>query len=153
MAIESGKALVVVVNKADLLTVEEREEKEREVRIQLRFCTYCPILFTSAKTRIGLPKLFPLLESVARNRSRRIPTKELLRWFETVSPKAPGSVSKSKFVIQAKDVPPTFVLFCKRPSAIRTSDLRFLENNMRATFAFEGTPIRWTTKGEEKDGE
>lgn len=153
MAIDAGKGLVVVVNKADLLSVEEREEKEREVRIQLRFCTYCPILFTSAKTRIGLPKLFPLLESVARNRARRIPTKELLRWFETVAQKAPGTVAKSKYVTQAKDVPPTFVLFCKRPSAIRTSDLRFLENALRATFAFEGTPVRWVTKGEGKDDE
>lgn len=151
MAIESGKGLVILVNKADKLTIEERAEKESEVRIQLRFCMYAPILFTSAKTRIGLPKLFPLLESVARNRMRRIPTKELLRWFENLTQKAPGSVSKSKFVTQAKDVPPTFVLFLKKPSAIRTSDLRFLENSLRATFAFEGTPIRWTTKGTAKD--
>jgi GTP-binding protein len=112
---------------------------------------YAPILFTSAKTRVGLPKLFPLLDSVARNRVRRIPTKELLRWFENVAPKAPGSVSRSKFVIQAKDVPPTFVLFHKKPSAIRESDLRYLENNLRATFAFEGTPVRWTTKGEKDE--
>lgn len=153
MAIEAGKGFVIVVNKADLLTVEEREEKEQEVRVQLRFCQYSPVLFTSAKTRIGLPKLFPLLESVARNRLRRIPTKELLRWFENLVQKAPGTIAKSKYVTQAKDVPPTFVLFCKRPSAIRTSDLRFLENNLRATFAFEGTPVRWVTKGEEKDDE
>ncbi len=153
MAIEAGKALVILVNKADLLTVEERVEKEAEIRIQLRFCLYAPILFVSATTRVGLPKMFPLLESVARNRMRRIPTKELLRWFETLTQKSPGSIYKSKFVIQAKDVPPTFVLFCKRPSDIRESDLRFLENNMRATFAFEGTPIRWTTKGEKKDDE
>lgn len=151
MAVDAGKGLVILANKADKLTVEEREEKEREMRIQLRFCDYAPILFVSAKTRIGLPKMFPLFESVARNRLRRIPTKELLRWFENVTPKAPGVVSRSKFVIQAKDVPPTFVLFCKRPSAIRTSDLRFLENSMRSTFAFDGTPIRWKTKGEEKD--
>lgn len=152
MAIEAGKGLIILVNKADLLTVEERVEKEAEIRIQLRFCMYAPILFVSAKTRSGLPKLFPLIESVARNRVRRIPTKELLRWFENVMQKAPGVVAKSKFVTQAKDVPPTFVLFCKRPSSIRESDLRFLENNLRGTFAFDGTPVRWTTKGEEKDG-
>ncbi len=150
-AIEAGKGFVILVNKADKLSVEERLEKESEIRIQLRFCMYAPILFTSAKTRIGLPKLFPLLESVARNRLRRIPTKELLRWFENVSPRAPGSVSKCKFVTQAKDLPPTFVLFSKKPSAIRDSDLRYLENNLRSNFAFEGTPIRWTTKGTEKD--
>ncbi len=151
MAIDAGKGLVILANKADLLSLEEREEKEHETRIQLRFCMYAPVLFASAKTRVGLLKLFPLLESVARNRSRRIPTKELLRWFENVSHKAPGMVSRCKFVTQAKDLPPTFVLFSKKPSAIRESDLRFLENSMRATFAFEGTPIRWKTKGAEKD--
>lgn len=153
MAIEAGKGLVILVNKADLLTVEERLEREEEIRIQLRFCLYAPIFFTSAKTRVNLPRLFPLLESVSRNRNRRIPTKELLRWFSELSQKAPGVVSRCKFVTQAKDVPPTFVLFAKRPSAIRASDLRFLENNLRATFAFEGTPMRWTTKAESKDDE
>lgn len=151
MAIDEGKGLVILANKADLLTADERGEKETETRIQLRFCAYAPILFVSAKTRVGLPKMFPLIESVVRNRNRRIPTKELLRWFETVSPKAPGTVSKCKFVIQAKDLPPTFVLFSKRPDSIRVSDLRFLENNLRATFAFEGTPVRWRTKGENDD--
>ncbi len=150
MAIEEGKGLIILANKADLLTVEERSEKETETRIQLRFCAYAPILFVSAKTRIGLPKLFPLIESVVRNRNRRIPTKELLRWFETVAPKAPGTVAKCKFVTQAKDLPPTFVVFSKRPDSIRVSDLRFLENNLRSTFAFEGTPVRWRTKGEKE---
>lgn len=151
MAIEAGKALVILVNKADLLSVEERVEKEAEIRIQLRFCLYAPILFVSATTRVGLPKIFPLLDSVARNRLRRIPTKELLRWFENLAQKSPGSIYKSKFVIQAKEVPPTFVLFCKKKSNIRESDLRFLENSMRATFAFEGTPVRWTAKVEDKE--
>lgn len=148
MAVEAGKGIVILANKADLLTNEERQEKEREMRIQLRFCDYAPILFVSAKTRTNLPKLFPLLESVARNRLRRIPTKELLRWFEETVQRAPGTIAKSKFVTQAKDIPPTFVLFCKKPAAIRTSDLRYLENSLRATFAFDGTPMRWTTKGE-----
>lgn len=153
MAIEAGKGLVILVNKADLLSVEERLEKEEEIRIQLRFCMYAPILFTSAKTRLNLPKLFLLLESVARNRARRVPTKELLRWFGELVQRAPSTIAKCKFVIQAKDVPPTFVLFCKKPSAIRESDLRFLENSLRSTFAFEGTPMRWTTKSESKDEE
>lgn len=151
MAAEAGKGIVILANKADLLTNEERHEKEREMRIQLRFCDYAPILFVSAHSRVNLPKLFPLLESVARNRLRRIPTKELLRWFEGVVQKAPGTIAKCKFLTQAKDVPPTFVLFCKKPSAIRTSDLRFLENSMRSTFAFDGSPLRWKTKGEDKE--
>ncbi len=151
MAIEAGKGLVVLVNKADLLSVEERLEKEEEIRIQLRFCAYAPILFTSATTRIGLPKLFALLDSVARNRTRRIPTKDLLRWFEEIVQHASAAIAKCKFVIQAKDIPPTFVIFSKRPGMIKETDLRFLENSMRRTFAFEGTPIHWTTKGDTND--
>lgn len=153
MAIEAGKGLIILLNKADLLTPEEREEKELETRAELRFCAYAPILFASAKTRNGLPKLFPLIDSVARNRVRRIPTKELLRWFENLIQRAPGNIASCKFVTQAKDLPPTFILFCKRPSAIRVSDLRFLENALRATFAFEGTPVVWRTKAEGRDDE
>ena len=151
MAIEAGKGLIILVNKADLLTVPERAEREEEIRVQLRFCLYAPIFFTSAKTRLNLPKLFLLLESVSRNRVRRIPTRELLRWFGELQQRAPASLSKCKFVTQAKDVPPTFVLFCRKARAILTSDLRFLENSLRETFAFEGTPVRWTKKEEERD--
>lgn len=151
MAIEAGKGLIILVNKADLLTAEEKKEKEMEVRSDLRFCAYSPLLFVSAKTRENLPKLFLALDSVAGNRIRRISTKDLLRWFQDLSSRSSVNIAKSKFVTQAKDIPPTFILFSKRPRAIKVSDLRFLENSLRQTFAFEGTPIRWITKGESEE--
>lgn len=147
MAIELGKGLVLVLNKADLLSGEQRKEKEAEMKILLPFCTFAPVLFTSAKTRDGLVKLFPLLQSVARNRLRRIPTKELLRWYESAIQRIPAAaLNRSKFITQAEEIPPTFVVFVKKPRDVQLSQLRFLENALRSTFAFEGTPIKWITK-------
>ncbi len=147
MAIEAGKGLIIVLNKSDKMEGAARKEKELETRAWLPFCSYAPLLFCSAITREGIVRMFPLIESVARNRLRRIATKELLRWYESAIVRAPShALSKSKFITQAEDVPPTFVVFLKKPKSVNVSQLRYLENNLRSTFAFEGTPIRWVTK-------
>ena len=57
------------------------------------------------------------------------------------------SLASAKHVTQAKDPPPTFVLFVKNPKVVQVSQLRYLENRLRETFGFEGTPVRWITKG------
>lgn len=146
-AIELGKGLIVVVNKGDLLTVEERTEREAEVRARLHFCRYVPIQFVSALTKVGLLKLFPLINAVVRNRTRRIPTKELIQWFETAVRRLPASaLATTKYMTQGEEIPPTFILFCKRSKDVKASQLRSIENNLRTTFAFEGTPIRWILK-------
>ena len=147
MAIEAGKGLILLINKSDMLTAEERKEKELEVRGALGYCAFAPLLFVSATNRDNLLKIFPLIESVHRNRLRRIPTKELLRWHESAVVHVPNpTIARSKFVTQGKEVPPTFVLFVRNPKKVQTSELRYLERNLRETFAFEGTPIRWITK-------
>ncbi|HVW66174.1 MAG TPA: ribosome biogenesis GTPase Der [Candidatus Peribacteraceae bacterium] len=147
LAIESGKGLMIVLNKTDKLTREEREEKETETRASLPFCKFAPLLFTSATTRENLPKLFPMIESIARNRLRRIPTKELLRWYEEAVHGIPANMlAKSKFITQAEEIPPTFVIFVRDPKKVGVSQLRYLDNRLRETFAFEGTPVKWITK-------
>lgn len=147
IAVEEGKGIIILINKADMMDKATRIEKEAEVRLAFPFCRFAPILFTSAKTRENLPKLFLLIETVARNRVRRIATKDLLRWYEDTVHKVPSRVlSKSKFITQGEDVPPTFVVFVKNPKDVDVTQLRFLENQLRDTFAFEGTPIRWITK-------
>ena len=148
IAVEDGKSLILFINKADELTSEERVENEAEVRASLPFCKFAPLLFGSAKTRDGILKLFPLIESVDRNRNRRIPARELLRWYESASQRIPAQMlAKSKFITQGEELPPTFVIFVKNPKKVSVSQLRFLENNIRQTFAFEGSPIRWILKG------
>ena len=152
LAIEEGKGIIFLLNKADLLSAAERKEKEEETRAAFRFCRFAPLLFVSATTRDGLLRLFPLIETVHRNRSRRIPTKELLRWFESVIQHLPAQeLSKSKFITQSEGLPPTFVLFVRNPKRIDVSQLRALDNALRTTFAFEGVPIRWITKNKDSD--
>lgn len=147
IAVEAGKGLILFVNKADKLTAEEKGEKETEVRASLPFCRYAQILFGSAVTRDGILRLFPLIDSIQRNRTRRIPQKELLRWYQEAITRVPSQVlGKSKFITQAEELPPTFVLFVKHAKKVDVSQLRALENNIRSTFAFDGTPIKWITK-------
>lgn len=147
MAVDEGKGIIIVLNKADLLTPEEKKEKEVEVRSSLRFCRFAPILFVSANTRDGLLKMFPLIETVQMNVHRSIPVKDLMRWYDTVIHDIPAQqLSRSKFITQADGVPPTFVIFVKNPKKVEVTQLRFLDNRMRESFSFEGAPIRWITK-------
>ena len=151
MAAGEGKGLIILSNKSDLINAEVKKEKEMEIKAVLQFCDFAPILFTSAKTRTQLPKLFTLIESVQRNRNRRITMRDIRRWFESAVQRLPSHVlAKCKFITQAEQVPPTFVFFVSNPKRVNVTHLRYLENSLRQTFAFEGTPIRLITK---QDGE
>ncbi len=147
LAVEAGKGLILLLNKIDTLKSEARTAKIAEVEQSLSFCRFAPLLPCSASTRDGLLKVFPLIAQVQRSRLRRIPTKELHRWFTDAVYGQPLRVlSKTKHVTQAEDVPPTFVLFVKNPRDIRPTELRFLENRLRSMFDFTGAPVRWITK-------
>ncbi len=152
MAVDEGKGIILIINKSDLLNAEQKKEKLREVEVALQFCAFAPRLFTSAQTKEGLLKVFPLIETVVRNRLRRIAPKDLRRWYEAAIQRVPARMlSQSKHLTQAADPPPTFVLFVNNPNKIQVSHLRYLDNNIRTTFAFEGTPIRWITKDKHRD--
>ena len=144
---DSGKGLILLLNKIDLVPTSEREAVTKEARAALAFCRFAPILAGSATTRQGLLKLFPLLETVAQNRTRRIVTQDLHRWFLDVAQGQPlGQLAQSKHITQAEELPPTFVVFVRDPKRVPVSQLRYLERRLRETFAFEGTPVRWITK-------
>ncbi len=152
MAVDEGKGLIILLNKADALTAEEKKTAVSHAKILLEFCKFAPILPCSAKTRDGLLKLFDLIEAVQGNRTRRIADKELHRWFEdSVHGQPMSALAKTKHITQASEVPPTFILFVKNPKQVQVSQLRFLDNAIRRTFAFEGTPIRWVTKGKDSE--
>jgi len=147
LTIQSGKGLLILLNKIDGLRGEDRRKKLDETSILLSFCRFTRIVPCSAKTREGLLKIFDLIELIGRNRLRRIPTRELRDWFEqTIHGRPTGEITRSKHITQASDIPPTFVLFVKQPKRVKVSELRFLENRMRETFGFEGVPLRWITK-------
>jgi GTP-binding protein len=162
---ESGRSVIVIVNKWDLVTSgqkkagretkatrireskspTDREAYEERVRYDLKFLSYAPVLFVSAATGKGTEKILPTLEEVATERRKRIPTAEMNRFlkyvdFERASVPARQQV-KIYYMTQAGVSPPTFVLFTNRKVKLHFSYQRFLENQLRKAFGFVGSPI------------
>jgi GTP-binding protein len=162
---ESGRSVIVIVNKWDLVTSgqkkagreskatriresqspTDRAEYERRVRYDLKFLSYAPVLFVSAATGKGTEQILPTLEEVASERRKRIPTAEMNRFlkyvdFERASVPARQQV-KIYYLTQAGVSPPTFVLFTNRKVKLHFSYQRFLENQLRKAFGFVGSPI------------
>jgi len=150
---ESGRSLIVVVNKWDLLTTKrsdgrppaDRNVFEQQARDVLKFLSYAPILFVSASEGMGVDKIFSTLEKVAAERRKRITTGEMNRFLKHVDFER-ASVPSSRrvrilYLTQAAVAPPTFILFTDRDVKLHFSYQRFLENQIRKSFGFLGTPI------------
>ena len=162
---ESGRSLIIVVNKWDLVLSGEKraisqsraarmqEHKrpgdraayEQRLRYALKFLNYAPLVFISAATGKGVDKIFPLLEEVASERRKRITTGEMNRFLKHVDfDRASVPVRqrvKILYLTQAAVAPPTFVLFTDRQVKLHFSYERFLENQIRRAFGFVGAPI------------
>jgi len=124
---------------------------EKMVREKLKFLSYAPIVFLSAKTGERTAKLFPLIDQIAAARKRRIPTPELNRWLKEEVDLQRGTTPKSRpvriyYITQAKAAPPTFLLFTNQKEPLHFSYERFLENQLRAKFDFTGTPVRFVQR-------
>jgi GTP-binding protein len=150
---ESGRSVVIVINKWDLVTKARKDGKppadpkiyEDQVRQHLKFLSYAPVVFVSAATGESIDKLFSTLNLVARERCKRIGTGEMNRFLSRVDFER-ASVPMSKrvkvlYMTQAAVSPPTFILFTDRAVKLHFSYQRFLENQIRANFGFVGTPI------------
>lgn len=147
LAVESGAGIIFLLNKIDMLTSEERIKLNKEIAFHFPFCRFATMIPCSAVTREGLLHIFPAIEEVAENRARRIPTAKLMTWYQRITNNAPVKhIGKANYITQAEINPPTFIVFVKDPKRVNVSDLRFLENRIRESFSFEGTPIRWITK-------
>jgi GTPase len=162
---ESGRSIVIVVNKWDLVTSgekkavsqsrtariqeskrpEDRAAYEQRLRYALKFLNYAPVLFVSAAKGKGTDKIFPTLEKVAAERRKRVTTGEMNRFLKHVDfDRASVPVRqriKILYLTQAAVAPPTFILFTDRQVKLHFSYQRFLENQIRAAFGFVGTPI------------
>jgi GTPase len=129
---------------------------EKLVRDKLKFLSYAPIVFLSAKTGERSNKLFALIDQVAAARRKRIPTPELNRWLKQDVDLQRGTTPKSRpvriyYVTQAKTAPPTFLLFTNQKQPLHFSYERFLENQLRAKFDFTGTPVRFVQRLRKRD--
>ena len=162
---ESGRSVIIIVNKWDLVSTgakaavsqskaariqesrrtTDRNLYEEQLRHSLKFLAYAPVLFISAVTGKGVEKIFPMVEQVAAERRKRIPTAEMNRFLKQVDfDRASVPVSKRVriyYMTQAATSPPTFILFTDRPVQLHFSYERFLENQIRQAFGFLGTPI------------
>ncbi|MFQ5802117.1 MAG: ribosome biogenesis GTPase Der [Candidatus Methylomirabilales bacterium] len=148
-ALEAGCALVLVVNKWDLVEKEvgAADQHLRRIRGQLRHVDYAPVLFVSALTGQRIFKIFALVERVLKERDRRIPSGELNRFMRHVleeypPPSAKGRQIQIRYATHVSRKPPTFVLFVNDPDGVSTSYERYLVNRIRRTYGFDGNPIR-----------
>jgi GTP-binding protein len=142
---EAGKAVVVVVNKWDLATDPKKRRFETNLRDKLKFLDYAPVRFISALEKKGVQQIFAAIHKVFRASQQRIPTGELNRFIEKVDWERttyPGAKRpKIRYVTQASVGPPTFVFFTAGTERFHFSFERFLVNQLRAKFDFEGTPV------------
>ena len=143
---EAGRAIVLVVNKWDQVKGKAQADFKREVREALKYLDYAPIIFISALTGAKTDSLFPLVRKVYRESRKRIATGELNRFVESVDFERATVKGFKKpriyYVTQARIGPPTFVFFTNRDEPFHFSFERFLLNQLRDRFGFEGAPIR-----------
>jgi len=162
---ESGRSIIILVNKWDLVTSGQRragrESKaarmqaskrptdrpayEQRLRYELKFLSYAPVLFVSAASGKGTERILPMIEDVAAERRKRIGTGEMNRFVKTVDFERAGVPARQQvkiyYMTQVSVAPPTFVLFTDRAVKLHFSYQRFLENQIRRAFGFVGTPI------------
>ncbi len=159
IAHEAGKACIVAVNKWDAVDKNNDTVKEytKEITNALSYMTYAPIMFISAKTGQRLNNLFEQINYVHMQTNTRITTGMLNDLLSEATmrvqpPSDKGRRLKIYYMTQASVAPPTFVIFCNRADLFHYSYQRYIENNLRDTFGFRGTPIRLVirAKGEEK---
>jgi len=139
---EGGRGVILCVNKWDTIEKGKKRAFEQQVRDELKFLEYAPVLFLSAKTGEGVDRLFKLIREVHESAGRRIPTAELNRFVESLR----FEERKIYYITQASVHPPTFVVFTDRAGPLHFSHERHLVNQIRRRFGFRGTPVVLKTK-------
>jgi GTPase len=142
---EGGRAVIVCVNKWDEIkgqSGQSRNEFEEQIRYQFKFLDYAPIVFLSARTGSGVGRLFKLIKEVYESASRRISTGELNRFVANLH----FEERKIYYITQHSIRPPAFAVFTDKGPALHFSHERYLMNQMRKKFGFNGTPILLQTR-------
>lgn len=149
IAHEAGKASIIVVNKWDAVEKDNTTVNEytKRIRAALSYMTYAPIIFVSAKTGQRLGDLFEKILYVKHQTDMRVPTgmlNEVLgeATMRTQPPTDKGRRLKIYYMTQISVAPPTFVIFCNNAELFHFSYQRYIENCLRETFGFTGTPIK-----------
>lgn len=145
---EQGKASIIVVNKWDIIEKDTGtlEDYKKQVLTKLGFMTYAPVMFISALTGQRVDKLYNMIKHVSEQSSIRISTGTLNNVLNDATamvqpPSDRGKRLKIYYITQATNKPPTFILFINDQKLMHFSYTRYIENQLRKTFGFEGTPI------------
>ncbi|MFZ5354745.1 MAG: ribosome biogenesis GTPase Der [Bacillota bacterium] len=155
---DQGKASIIIVNKWDLIEKDDKtmEKFKKEVRAKLPFIAYAPILFISALTGQRVHKILELVKYVSNQSAMRISTgmiNDIIN--EAVLMNQPavsgGRRLKLLYTTQVSVKPPTFAIFVNDPNLMHFSYERYLENQIRKSFGFEGTPIRFLLRQRERE--
>ena len=142
---EAGRSVIIVVNKWDIVQKSHSvtADFERQIRERLKFLSFAPILFISAKTGQRVQRIYDAIQEVYRSRFTRVPTSELNDFLrgEVLGRGGLPSDVKIRYIAQVKTNPPTFVMFSNKKTKLHFSFERFIENRIREKFPFTGTPI------------
>ncbi|MFA6848938.1 MAG: ribosome biogenesis GTPase Der [Selenomonadaceae bacterium] len=157
---ESGKGVVLVVNKWDLFEKDDKSTLRftEDLRDEIGFLQYAPVLYTSALTKQRIGRITELVKYVADQQSMRIQTSvlnELIRDAVSINPPPAhrGKRLKILFMTQVDIKPPKFIVFVNDPELMHFSYLRFIENKLRESFGFEGTPLKLIARGRKEEDE
>ena len=150
---EAGKAIIIVMNKWDAVVKDEKtmNKKIEEIRDQFQYLDYAPIVFTSAKTGKRVHDVLPVINRVHDNHTMRVQSSILNEVIMDAIARNPAPTDKGRrlriyYATQVAIQPPTFVVFVNDVELMHFTYERFLENRIRDTFDFEGTPIRIITR-------
>ena len=153
LAHEAGKACVIVVNKWDAIEKDGKtmQRMEEDVRRDLSYMTYAPVLFISALTGQRVDRLFDLIDNVVNQAAMRIPTGVLNQVLADAQARVQPPTDKGRrlkiyYMTQIGVKPPHFVIFCNDARLFHFSYQRYLENQIRGTFGLTGTPVRITIR-------
>jgi GTP-binding protein len=159
---ESGRSVILVVNKWDLVTTARTDGKppadkeifEEQLRKVLKYLAYAPVVFISASEGKNIHTVLKLVQEVAAERRKRISTGQMNRFLEKVDFERATVPAANKmriyYMTQAAVAPPTFILFTNRQVKLHFAFQRFLENQIRAAFGFRGSPIWFKVRARAK---
>ena len=140
---EGGRPVILCINKWDLTPAAKRREFEQNMRDRLKFLDYAPMIFMSALKGTGVEKLLALIKKINESAFKRITTGELNRFVESLH----FEERKVLYITQTSVRPPSFVLFTDKAGPLHFSHERYLMNQIRKRFGFEGTPIHIKVRG------
>lgn len=157
LANDRGRALILALNKVDLLSREKQKKAMDRTREILAFVPWAPLVTVSALKGSGVSALLGRIEDAVTEHRKRITTAELNRFFEEVLDRHPPPTMHHRavrlyYITQVSAAPPTLVIMTNEPKGVHFSYQRYVVNQIRKRFGFRGTPIRVRYRGKKKRG-